>query len=180
SRDLVTHEATIGWFDTHNASKFVGATSVEVGAGAVGGVLKARRAASLADGAAEAAATLTAGVPSAGARRAAQYGSNWQRASLERAISRHAGKDYTSWITKTGKQIFENPATGRQVVLDIDGGYFRVFQPKAVGSSQGTYLNMLGREVTPAMRGQGGAINCVPLRDVNKGAWQAETHFWLE
>ncbi|MDZ7616452.1 MAG: RHS repeat-associated core domain-containing protein, partial [Patescibacteria group bacterium] len=47
SRDLVTHEATIGWFDTHNASKFVGATSVEVGAGAVGGVLKARRAASL-------------------------------------------------------------------------------------------------------------------------------------
>ena len=45
--------------------------------------------------------------------RVAKYGHLWQRASLDKAIARHAGPDATSWVSKTGKTIFENPRTGR-------------------------------------------------------------------
>jgi hypothetical protein len=82
--------------------------------------------------------------------------------------------------TKTGKQIFENPITGRQVVYDINGGYFRIFQPTTIGGSRGTYLNMLGNDVAPARWIKGGVIDNVPLRDVSKPLWQSETHFLAE
>lgn len=112
-----------------------------------------------------------------GAARAA--GRNWQTASLKTAIERHAGSNYTSWTTTTGKQIFENPATGRQVVVDLEGGYFRIYQPKS-GSNPATYLNMMGREVTPARMMSNGSVGNPLLRDVDKGLWQQETHFFIQ
>lgn len=104
---------------------------------------------------------------------------NWPTASLEQAISRHAGENYTTWVTRTGKRIFENPATGRQVVVDLEGGYFRIFQPNAFGSSKGTYLNLMGNEARPAMIGNNGIHNPL-LRDVDKGLWQQETHYFIQ
>lgn len=82
-------------------------------------------------------------------------------------------------MTKTGKRIYENPATGRQIVHDLEGGYFRIFQPDAIGSQKGSYLNMLGNELRPARIGKGG-VNNPRLRDVDKGLWQQETHFFIE
>jgi hypothetical protein len=78
----------------------------------------------------------------AGQIRVSKYGSLWQKASLDKAIARHAGPNASSFRTATGKTIYENPATGRQVVVD-DAGYFRIFQPKSIGSQQGVYLDML-------------------------------------
>ena len=89
---------------------------------------------------------------------------NWPAASIEKAISRHAGENATSWVTKTGKRIYENPATGRQVVHDLEGGYFRIFQPNKIGGQKGTYLNMLGNELRPARFGKAGKHNPL-LRD---------------
>lgn len=92
---------------------------------------------------------------------------------------RHAGENYTSWVTKTGKRIYENPANGRQIVHDLEGGYFRIFQTDAIGSQKGTYLNMLGNELSPARIGKNGIHNPL-LRGVDKGLWQQETHFFIE
>ncbi len=103
----------------------------------------------------------------------------WPAASIEKAIERHAGKNYTSWVTDTGKRIYENPATGRQIVQDIEGGYFRIFQPTTIGSQKGTYLNMLGNELRPARFGKNG-IQTPLLRDVDKDMWQQETHFFIQ
>ena len=111
----------------------------------------------------------------AGERRVARYGHLWQKANVEKAIARPAGPNATSWRTATGKTIFENPATGRQVVID-DAGYFRIFQPKTIGSQQGQYLDMLGKVPSPARRVKGGAIKNVPL---SGGDLNAETHFLI-
>jgi hypothetical protein len=104
---------------------------------------------------------------------------DWPAASIEKAIARHAGENYTSWVTSTGKRIYENPATGRQIVHDLEGGYFRIFQPSAIGSQKGTYLNMLGNELRPARIGNRGVHNPL-LRDVDKRLWQQESHFFVE
>lgn len=106
---------------------------------------------------------------SAGAQRVAKFGRLWPKASLQKAISRHAGDKATSWVSATGKTIFENPSTGRQVVVD-SAGYFRIFQPKAFGSTKGTYLDMLGN--VPSPRGVSGATL--------KSLRQQATHFLFE
>jgi filamentous hemagglutinin len=93
----------------------------------------------------------------------AQFGKYWQRVSLDRAIGRHAGPNATSWRTATGKTIYENPQTGRQVVVD-DAGYFRIFQPRSIGDVKGRYLDMLGKVPSPATRVKGGAIKNMPLQ----------------
>ena len=103
----------------------------------------------------------------------------WPAASLKKAIAKHAGESYTTWVTDTGKRIYENPATGRQIVQDIEGGYFRIFQPTSFGGQKGTYLNMLGNELRPARFGKNG-IQTPLLRDVDKGMWQQETHFFIK
>lgn len=91
--------------------------------------------------------------PSGLARRL-QFGGNWASASLDKAISRHLGGKFTSWQTATRKIIYENPSTGRQIVRDLDGGYFRIFQPKKFGSMKGQYLDMLGRVAPNTDKGQ--------------------------
>jgi hypothetical protein len=97
-----------------------------------------------------------------GQQRVAKYGHLWQSADLNKAINRHAGPNATSWRTSSGKTIFENPASGRQVVVD-DAGYFRIFQPKSIGSDQGKYLDLLGKIPSPAKIVRGNVIKNVPL-----------------
>jgi len=126
-----------------------------------------------------AAATEIAGEASGitgGAIRVQQFGATWESASLEKAIAVHAGPNATSWVSKTGKIIFENPVTGRQVVVD-PAGYFRIFQPKSIGSTKGVYLDMLGKVPSPATFVKGGAIKNVPLTG---GPLQQATHFMIK
>lgn len=61
--------------------------------------------------------------------RASKWDTGWQKLSLAKAIQKHAGDNYTSWVTKQ-KTIFENPSTGRQVIVDNKGSYFRIFNLK--------------------------------------------------
>lgn len=78
----------------------------------------------------------------------ARYGHLWQRTDLQKAINRHAGPNASSWRTATGKTIYENPLTGRQVVVN-DAGYFHIFQPRIIGDVKGQYLDMLARSRHP-------------------------------
>ncbi len=118
-------------------------------------------------------------INTSGANRSAEWSTGWIKASLNKAISRHVGSNYTSWTTDTGKIIYENPLTGRQVVVDQAGGYFRIFQPKSIGSTKGTYLNLLGNEVSPAFKSKGGIKN-INLINFSKDLWQQFTHFLIE
>jgi hypothetical protein len=101
-----------------------------------------------------------------------------QEASVDRAIELHAGPTYSSWETATGKVIFENPANGRQVVYDLEGNYFRIFQPVAIGSQRGVYLNMMGSVPMPIRRTPNG-LRAIDLRSLPNGTalYNAETHF---
>ena len=76
--------------------------------------------------------------------------------------------DYEDW-----KKIFENPATGRQVVID-PAGYFRIFQPKTLGSRKGAYLDMLGKVPAPAKSLKSGEIGNVALTGADL---HRSTHF---
>jgi RHS repeat-associated protein len=112
-----------------------------------------------------------------GAARAAKWGANWSRASLGKAIERFAGPNATTWLTKTGKRIYENPATGVQVVEDVEGKYFRIWKPDSLGGKNGDYVGMLGQIPAPARRVKGGAIKNVPLQ----GEYlEAATHFLID
>jgi RHS repeat-associated protein len=110
-----------------------------------------------------------------GTTRFQMWAAGWQTASLEKAIERHAGPNYTTWVAKTGKTIFENPATGRQVVVD-PSGYFTIFQPKSFASMKGIYLDMMGNVPAPAVFTKGGIKNIKLTGDALKQA----THFLIE
>ena len=111
-----------------------------------------------------------------GAARMAKFGANWRPASLSKAIQRHAGPNATSWVSKSGKTIYENPLTGRQIVVD-PAGYFRIFQPKSFGSTKGAYLDMLGKVPSPARVVKGGVVKNIPLTGKEL---QKATHFIIE
>ena len=115
-----------------------------------------------------------------GAARSAEFGQGWMKASLVEAVDRHCGPNQTSWTSKSGKVIFENPASGRQVVVDPDGGYFRVFQPKAFGSKEGDYLDLMGNPVEAAVMTKGGAAEIRPVKGITpwgKDVYNQNTHF---
>ncbi len=112
----------------------------------------------------------------AGVVRAAQFGKNWPAASLRDALARHAGPNATRWATNTGKIIAENPTTGRQVVIDVAGKYFRIFQPNRFGGTSGRYLNLLGRIPAPVRQ-----LKSRAYRPIQLGGDQlkAATHFLI-
>jgi len=77
-----------------------------------------------------------------GAQRASKYGANWPTASLDDAVSRFAGSNPVISTTAKGKKFFTNPDTGIQVVQDVKGNYFRVFDPSIKGKR--AYFDMNG------------------------------------
>ena len=76
---------------------------------------------------------------------------------LDKAIARHVGPDATSWVSKTERRDSQNPRTGRQVVALIPQATFCIFQPRAIGSTKGTYLDMLGAVCVFKRRVKGGS-----------------------
>jgi hypothetical protein len=81
-------------------------------------------------------------VPKGGAQRAAKFASNWPTASLDDALSKFAGKNPLVTTTDKGKKIFTNSETGVQVVQDVNGNYFRIYDPSILGKRG--YLDMNG------------------------------------
>jgi filamentous hemagglutinin len=80
---------------------------------------------------------------SGGAARAQKYSDNWVEASLNKAIEKFAGKEPVITTTKTGKRVYTNPQTGIQVVEDLKGSYFRIYDPKI--PSKRSYLGLDGK-----------------------------------
>ncbi|MBN1852518.1 MAG: hypothetical protein JW829_07325 [Pirellulales bacterium] len=96
---------------------------------------------------------------------------------MQKVITRHAGENYKTLLTKSGKRIYENPATGRQIVHDLEGGYFRIFQPNKIGGTKGKHLDMLGKVPSPAQRVKSGAIKNLLLSGDDIQQW---IHFLIE
>ncbi len=90
-----------------------------------------------------------AGEIAPGLARRLKWGHNWMKADITKAITRHLGDggEITTWVTKSNKRIYENAKTGRQIVEDLDGGYFRIFQPNKIGGKNGKYLDMMGNVI---------------------------------
>jgi hypothetical protein len=117
-----------------------------------------------------------------GAVRAQTYSENWTGASLEAAIERHGGPNVTSW-QRGGKIIYENPATFRQVVYDVEGNYFRILDPDTIGGMGTNYRTIDGRTPTITFKNSNGTTVTVPTKSATiknfdvKGYYNARTHF---
>ncbi|WP_460137712.1 RHS repeat-associated core domain-containing protein [Pseudomonas sp. S1_E04] len=77
-----------------------------------------------------------------GAERSAKYSANWKTANLNENIVKFAGTDPTVTTTDKGKKIYKNPLNGVEVVEDINGNYFRIYDPSLPGSRR--YLSLEG------------------------------------
>ena len=79
---------------------------------------------------------------SGGEYRANLYSKNWTEANLNKSIEKFAGKNPIITMTDKGKRIYENPTTKVQVVEDINGKYFRIYDPSIRGKR--SYLDLNG------------------------------------
>jgi len=78
-----------------------------------------------------------------GALRASKYSNNWPTASLDNAIKKFAGDNPKVTFTDKGKKIYTNKDTGIEVVEDLNGSYFRIYDPNVTGKR--AYLDMNGK-----------------------------------
>ncbi|QTM00435.1 VENN motif pre-toxin domain-containing protein [Mannheimia sp. ZY171111] len=77
-----------------------------------------------------------------GEYRSNLYSKNWETADLSKAIDKFAGNNPRITVTEKGKRIYENPITKVQVVEDLNGKYFRIFNPNIQGRR--AYLDLNG------------------------------------
>ena len=77
-----------------------------------------------------------------GAARAALYSANWAKANLNSAVEKFAGSNPIVSTTDKGKRIYKNPQNGIEVVEDMNGNYFRIYDPSLPGKRK--YLNLEG------------------------------------
>lgn len=77
-----------------------------------------------------------------GAARAAQYAKNWPEADLDNAIRKFSGPHPVTSTTEKGKKIYKNPETGVEIVEDLNGGYFRIYDPSKPEKRK--YLDLSG------------------------------------
>jgi hypothetical protein len=77
-----------------------------------------------------------------GAARAAQYAKNWPEGDLDKTISKFSGPHPIISTTEKGKKIYKNPETGIEIVEDLKGNYFRIFDPSKPGRRK--YLDLTG------------------------------------
>jgi RHS repeat-associated protein len=75
-----------------------------------------------------------------GAGRAAQYSSNWRNASMQEVVNEIAPGS-SPVVTDSGKIIYKNAQTGKQVVYDIEGNYFRIEDTTLQGKRVYTDIN---------------------------------------
>ena len=75
-----------------------------------------------------------------GYERAQKYSSDWADESLTETVDRIAPNSNPSQ-TSTGKTIYKNNTTGKQVVYDSDGNYFRIEDTNLSGRRVYTDIN---------------------------------------
>ena len=104
-----------------------------------------------------------------GAARAEQYSSNWATASLDKVINEFAGSNPIITTTEKGKRIYTNPTTGIQVVEDLSGNYFRIYNPNISGKR--AYLDLNGNILNNKLLENGKEAGR------SQGQYNAVTHF---
>ncbi|EPN1932919.1 hypothetical protein ACTV70_004596 [Cronobacter dublinensis] len=77
-----------------------------------------------------------------GAARAQRFSQNWPSGDLGAAVNKFAGDNPVITVTESGKQVFTHPKTGVQVVEDLTGSYFRIYDPSLPGKRK--YLDLDG------------------------------------
>lgn len=77
-----------------------------------------------------------------GAKRAEKFAQNWPEADLNASVNKFAGSNPVVTMTEKGKRIYEHPDTGVQVVEDVSGKYFRIYDPSITGKR--AYLDLDG------------------------------------
>lgn len=75
-----------------------------------------------------------------GYERAQKYSNNWSDESLSKTVDNIA-PDSKPVKTSSGKEIYNNPQTGKQVVYDTDGNYFRIEDTNLTGKRVYTDIN---------------------------------------
>ena len=80
-----------------------------------------------------------------GEGRAAQYSSSWGNASVKEVVNDIAPGS-SPVVTDTGKIIYKNAQTGKQVVYDIEGNYFRIEDTTMAGKR--AYTDVNGNEIS--------------------------------
>jgi hypothetical protein len=75
-----------------------------------------------------------------GVARAEQYSSGWANGSLKNTVNKIA-PDAQPVTTESGKFIYSNPLTDKQVVYDIEGNYFRIENTSLQGKRVYTDIN---------------------------------------
>ena len=92
-----------------------------------------------------------------GARRSAQFGENWQTASLDDALRQHVGSNPS--VSYSGQKTTVTGANGTEVIIDQAGGYFRI------RGSDGVYRMLDGSPVpanVPIIKPGGSTMSGVP------------------
>ena len=75
-----------------------------------------------------------------GYERSQKYSINWSDESLSKTVDKIAPESKPV-KTSSGKEIYNNPKTGKQVVYDTDGNYFRIEDTTLTGKRVYTDIN---------------------------------------
>ena len=75
-----------------------------------------------------------------GYERSQKYSNNWLDESLSKTVDKIAPESKPV-KTSSGKEIYNNPKTGKQVVYDTDGNYFRIEDTTLTGKRVYTDIN---------------------------------------
>ena len=75
-----------------------------------------------------------------GYERSQKYSNNWSDESLSKTVDKIA-PDSKPVKTSSSKEIYNNPKTGKQVVYDTDGNYFRIEDTTLTGKRVYTDIN---------------------------------------
>ena len=75
-----------------------------------------------------------------GYERSQKYSNNWSDESLSNTVDKIAPESKPV-KTSSGKEIYNNPKTGKQVVYDTDGNYFRIEDTTLTGKRVYTDIN---------------------------------------
>ena len=105
-----------------------------------------------------------------GIGRSNEYRDNWKHESLQTAIDKIAPGAQGQQSPNGHKIVFENSQTGKRVVYDIAGDYFRVEDPSIPGKRFHTDIN--GNPIPNNIKTDNGT-----QRGLTKPEYEAMTHF---
>ena len=103
-----------------------------------------------------------------GYERSQKYSNNWSDESLSKTVDKIAPESKPV-KTSSGKEIYNNPKTGKQVVYDTDGNYFRIEDTTLTGKR--VYTDNNGNQIPNNKFVNGKQIG------ISKSEYNQLTHF---